>query len=79
MRWKMNCVPSSIRSVRKPDACVTTSTGTPKAIPPSCSMKQEALTNHANAPHMQAMHKKTAAMRARSDVQIWEEVDVLTP
>jgi len=42
-------------------------------------MKQEALTNHANAPHMQAMHKKTAAMRARSDVQIWEEVDVLTP
>lgn len=40
---------------------------------------QEALENHANTPHMRAMQKKTAAMRAASSVQIWEEVDVLNP
>ncbi len=37
---------------------------------------REALEKHGATPHMRAMQEKTAAMRAASDVQIWEEADV---
>jgi quinol monooxygenase YgiN len=39
----------------------------------------DALEKHANTPHIRAMREKTAALRATSTVQIWEEADVENP
>ena len=72
-----------IDTVRKEPGCIrynlhkSTENGMTSLLFYETWATREALEKHANSPHIRAMGEKTAAMRAASEVRIWEEVDVL--
>ena len=79
-----NALRAVIETVRKEPGCIRydlhrSGEDSPAFLFYETWASQEALKNHANAPHMRAMQEQTEAMRAASRVHIWEEVDVLTP